>query len=89
MTVYTDKKLNHNWPDITLIRKDTQEWTLIDIAVPADQNVISTENEEVDRYQDLAFQIKRIHRASNVTVITIVIEHLGQSQGTPNPSMEN
>ena len=76
MTVYTDKKLNHNRPDITLVRKDTQEWTLIDIAVPADRN-ISTEEEKVDRYQDLAFEIKRIHRASKVTVIPIVIGTLG------------
>ena len=77
MTVYTDKKLNHNRPDITLVQKDTQEWTRIDIAVPADQNIISTEEEKVDRYQDLAFEIKRIHRASKVTVIPIVIGTLG------------
>ena len=77
MTVYTDRKLNHNRPDITLVQKDTQEWTLIDIAVPADQNIISTEEEKVDRYQDLAFGIKRIHRASKVTVIPIVIGALG------------
>ena len=76
MTAYTDKKLNHNRPDITLVRKDTQKWTLIDIAVPADQN-ISTEEEKVDRYQDLTFEIKRIHRASKVTVIPIVIGALG------------
>ena len=55
-TVYTGKKLNHNRPDITLVRKDTQEWTLINIAVPADQNIISTEEGNVDRYQDLVFQ---------------------------------
>ena len=77
MTVYTDKKLNHNRPDITLVRKDKQEWTLIDIAVPADQNIISTEEEKVDRYQNLAFEIKKIHRASKVTVIPIVIGALG------------
>ena len=70
-------KLNHNRPDITLVRKDTQEWTLMDIAVPADQNIISTEEKKVDRYQDLAFEIKRIHRASKVTVIPIVIGKLG------------
>ena len=69
MTVYTNKKLNDNRPDYTLVRKDTQEWTLIDIAVSADQNIISTEEEKVDRYQDLAFEIKRTHRASKVTVI--------------------
>ena len=77
MTVYTDKKLNHNRSGITLVRKDTQEWTLIDIAVPADQNIIGTEEEKEDRYQDLAFEIKRIHRASKVTVIPIVIGTLG------------
>ena len=77
MTVYTDRKLNHNRPDITLVQKDTQEWTLIDIAVPADQNIINTEEKKVDRYQDLAFEIKRIHRASKVTVIPIVIGALG------------
>ena len=73
MTVYTDKKLNHNRPYITLVQKYTREWTLIDIAVPADQNIISTEERKVDRYQDLAFEIRRIHRASKVTVIPIVI----------------
>ena len=58
-------------------RKDTQEWTLIDIAVSAEQNIISTEEGKVDRYQDLAFEIKRIHRASKVTVIPIVLGALG------------
>ena len=77
MTVYTDKKLSHNRPDITLVQKDSQEWTLIDIAVQADQNVINAEEEKVARYQELAFEIKRIHRASKVIVIPIVIGALG------------
>ena len=37
------------------------EWTLIDIAVPADQNIPTTENEKVARYQELALETKRIH----------------------------
>ena len=36
-----------NRPDITPVHKDTQKWTLIDIAVPADQNIIRTEEEKV------------------------------------------
>ena len=71
MTVCTDKKLNHNRPDITVVRKDTQEWTLIDIAVPADKNIINTEEGKVDRHSDLAFETKRIHRALKMTVIPI------------------
>ena len=60
MTVYTDKKLNHSRPNITLVWKDTQKWTLIDITVPAEQNLIITEEGKVDRYQDLAFEIKKL-----------------------------
>ena len=77
MTIYTDKVLKHNRPDITLVHKDTQDWTLIDIAVPADQNIIRTEEEKVEKYQDLAFEIRRIQGASKVTVIPIVIGALG------------
>ena len=73
MTLYTDKVLKHNRPDITLMHKDTQKWTLIDIAVPADQNIVQTEEEKVEKYQELAFEIRRIHGASKVTVIPIVI----------------
>eukprot|EP00795_Rhopilema_esculentum_P012335 gene12335-2985_t len=42
--------------------------TLIDIAVTADQNIIKTEDEKVTEYQDLALEVKRIHRASKVTI---------------------
>ena len=49
VTIYTDKILRHNRPDITLVLK----WTLIDIAVPADQNVIRTEENKVEKYQEL------------------------------------
>ena len=34
MTVVTDKRLKHNRPDITVLHKDTQEWTIIDSPVP-------------------------------------------------------
>ena len=71
MTIYTDKVLKHNRPDITLMHKDTQKWTLIDRAVPADQE------EKVEKYQELAFEIRRIHGASKVTVILIEIGALG------------
>ena len=77
MTIYTDKKLNHDQPDIILLRKDVQQLTLVDLAVPAEQNIINTEEEKVAKYQELAFEIKRIHRALTVTVAPIVIGALG------------
>ena len=72
MTIYTDKKLKHNRPDITVMQRNTKEWTLIDTAVPADQNVSKTEQEKVEKYQDLAFEMKRCHGASKVSVVPIV-----------------
>ena len=53
--------LETNRPDITLVHKDTQQWTLIDIAVPADQKITRTGEEKVEKYQELAFEIRRIH----------------------------
>ena len=76
-TIYTDKVLKHNQPDSTLVHEDTQKWTLIDIAVPADQNITRTEEENVEKYQELAFEIRKSRGASKVTIIPIVIGVLG------------
>ena len=46
MTIYTDKVLKHNRPDITLVHKDRQKWTLTDTAARADQNITRTEEEK-------------------------------------------
>ena len=40
----------------------------IDIAVPVDQNIHRTQEEKVEKYQDLALEIGRIHRASKVII---------------------
>ena len=74
MTIYTDKVLKHNQPHITLVHKDAQKWTLIDTAVPVDQNITKTEEEKVEKYQELAFEI---HGASKVIIIPVVIGTLG------------
>ena len=74
MTILTaDKWQKNNRPDITVVRKGTQEWTLIDIAVPTNQNIRTTEQEKLERYRDLALEIKRIHRAAKVAATAINI----------------
>ena len=45
--------------------------------MPADQNTLTTEDEKVARYQDLALEIKRTHGATKVAVTPIVIGALG------------
>ena len=58
MTIYADKKLKHGTPDITLLLKKDKEWIFTDIAVPADQNIAKTQNEQLDRYQELTLGVK-------------------------------
>ena len=78
MTIFKDKRMKHNRPDKTVVHKDTQEWTIIDIAVPADQNILTAEEE---KYQNLALEIKRILRGKRVTVLPIVTGALGTISG--------
>ena len=59
--------------------QDTKKWTLSDIAVPADQIIVRTEEEKVEKYQELAFEIRRIYGASKVTIIPIVIGASGNT----------
>ena len=45
--------------------------------MPADQNITRTEEEKVEKYQELAFEITTVHRASKVMIIRIVTGVLG------------
>ena len=45
--------------------------------MPADQNITRTEEEKVEKYQELASEIRTIHGASKVTIILVVIGALG------------
>ena len=70
MTIFTDKRLKHNRPDIIVVHKDTQQWTIIDIAMPADQNILTTEVEKVQKCQDLDLKVQknpRSHESDNDT----------------------
>ena len=56
MTIFTVKWAKHKRQDVTVLDKDTQEWTHIDKALPVDQNVLTIEEEKVERYQDFALE---------------------------------
>ena len=70
MTIFRDKRMKHNRPDITVVHKDKPS---VDIAVLADQNILSKEEEKVEKYQDLALEIKRILLSPAVILIIIII----------------
>ena len=71
-TIQTARTVEHNRPDIILIEKKENKWSLIDVAVPCDFNIVKTEEWKVEKYQDLAFEISRMYRVET-KVIPIVI----------------
>ena len=69
-TIITDRRVPHNRPDITLVLKDRHPWVMVD------RNVVTTEAWKIEWYQDLAFDVKRMHQVE-VVVVPLVIGVLG------------
>ena len=75
--VKTDKTIDYNRPDIILINKTTHTGTIIDIACPLTHNLRKTETEKINKYTNLASELKRMWDLQVVTIIPIVISVTG------------
>ena len=75
--VQTDKILEHSRPDIVVFEKEKRTCKIVDVACPFDTRVVEKEREKVDKYQELKYELKRIWKCSEVTVIRAVIGALG------------
>jgi hypothetical protein len=58
--VQTDRTIPNNKPDIIIRDNDNGTCMLIDIASPADRNVIRKEAEKILKYKDLTVEIQRV-----------------------------
>ena len=76
LTIQTDMAVSHNRPDNIIVEKAIRKWIIIDIAAPGDFNVVITEHWKVEKYQDLAFEVKRIHHIETA-FLPVVIGALG------------
>jgi hypothetical protein len=74
--IQTDHIIQARRPDIVVQDKEINHIWIIDITIPGDARVTEKEREKVERYQDLAREIRRIWKTS-VTVIPIVVGALG------------
>ena len=57
--VQTDKTLEDNLPDITVIDKKTKKCLLIDSACPFDTRIEKKEEEKCTNYSDLKYEIAK------------------------------
>jgi len=75
--IQTDKTLEHNRPDITVIEKNSKKCLLIDPACPFDTRIERKEEEKCNNYCDLKYEIARMWRMKEVEVIPVVVGALG------------
>ena len=55
--VHTDREITANRPDIIIKNKREKTCTLIDVAIPADRNVVQKEAEKKLKYERLVIEI--------------------------------
>jgi hypothetical protein len=48
--VHTDREITANWPDIKIKNKKEKICALVDVAIPADRNVVQREAEKNLKY---------------------------------------
>ena len=75
-SIQTDKVIHARRPDIVIVKKKDKECMIIDVAVPADSRTWSKEEEKIDKYTELAWELRRIWKVQT-RVVPVVIGALG------------
>lgn len=76
-TIVTDATIINNRPDIVLILKEQKVTYLLDISVPADNNILTKYNEKITKYTALAHEIKDMWHQQKVIIVPFIISTNG------------
>ena len=74
--VHTDREVTANRPDIIIKNKKEKTCTLIDVAIPADRNVVQKKAEKKLKYKSLCIEIQRMWNLK-CTILPVIIEATG------------
>ena len=75
-SVGTDHEIEARRPDLLIIDKSEKNCQIIDVAVPEDERVRAIEEEKVEKYQDLATEVRKMWGV-RTKVIPIELRALG------------
>ena len=75
--INTDRTIIASKPDIIFHDKNANKLYIIDVAIPADANIVKKRIEKIDKYIDLSIELKRLWNTHSVIVIPIVIGATG------------
>ena len=74
--VHTDREVTANRPDIIIKNKEEETCTQIDVAIPADRNVVQKGAEKKLKYKSLCIEIQRMWNLK-CTIIPVIIGATG------------
>jgi len=74
--IHTDREVTANIANILIKNKKEKTCTLIDVAIPADRNVVKKEAEKKLKYKSLCIEIKRMWNLK-CTILPVIIGATG------------
>ena len=75
--IKTDRKVSYNRQDMVVIDRVQNAWYILDFAIPIDRHVKEKEEEKIDKFMDLAAEVRRKFRMKTV-IVPIVFRALGR-----------
>ena len=85
--VHTDREVTANRSDIIIKNEKEKTCTLIDVAIPADRNVVQKEAEKKLKYKSLCVEIQRMWNLK-CTVVPVIIGATGIVTGSLKNNLE-
>lgn len=76
-SIQTDHTITHNKPDIVIVDKKSNEATIIDVAIPNDNNLARKRLDKLRAYTDLSVEIKSLWNLTKVTIVPVIIGAMG------------
>ena len=80
-------KVSYNRPDVAVIDKEENMWYIVNFAIPVDHYVKEKEEEKIDKYMDLAAEVRRQFRVKTV-IVPIVLGTLETFSAKLSESLE-
>ena len=74
--VKIDRKVSYNRPDVVVIDREENTWYIVSFAIPVDHHVKEKEEEKIDKYMDLAVDVRRQFRVQTM-IVSIVLGAFG------------
>ena len=74
--VHTDREVTTNRPDIIIRTKKEKTCTLVDVATPADRNVVQKEAKKKLKYKSLCIEMQRMWNLK-CTIVPVIIGATG------------